>query len=248
MTIEDLKKYGALLEGHFLLSSGLHSNQYIQCAKLLQTIEGKSKVIEALYHNEDVLQFEDVDVVIGGAYGGIRIASIIAWWIGNTLTKSHNPRGIWCERELKVKVEDIRTDNVVMSKYPSVVSGKFQLRRGFEIKEGEKVLIAEDVTTTGKSIGEVAELVKEHGGEIVGAISIIDRRKEKTKYLSFFAIELISLIQLDIPICKPEECPLCKKICENCKFKGNCTLEGGGKAMKNCGWQPKYPLQKLGSK
>jgi orotate phosphoribosyltransferase len=274
MNLEDLKRFGCYQEGHFLLSSGLHSSVYLQCAKLLQTNEGKSKVIEALYHNDAVLQFEDVDVVIGGAYGGIRIASIIAWWIGNTFPESHNPRGIWCERvpeieysissESDISIHASTGEEIYKSQSkPKIKSGKFQLRRGFEIKKGEEVLIAEDVTTTGKSIGEVVELVKGHGGEIVGAISIIDRRDLSKGDLKCNQRDIlicdnereglilqpfISLIQLDIPTWTKEECPLCKKICENCKFKGNCTLEGGGKAMKNCGWQPKYPLQKLGSK
>lgn len=147
---EMLKNSEALLEGHFVLSSGLHSNKYIQCAKLTQYPVYCNFVAEKLagYYKD-----EKIDIVIGGAFGGIVIAYEIARVLG--------VRNVFAER----------------------VDGEFALRRGFSIKEGEKVLIAEDVCTTGKSIKEVANLVKEYKGDIVGCAVIIDRGQEAGKAL-----------------------------------------------------------------
>jgi len=262
MNIEILKETGALLEGHFELSSGLHSDKYVQCAKLLQTSKSKDMLNDLLSEclwdfDSGRLLIERPDVVIGGAYGGIRFASLIAW----RFAFDFNVRGIWCERVPEIKICRVKSerscyscenierdeyskrtackyskrccgghdlkklatkckyyeyDNLSTIEEERIVPGKFQLRRGFEIKEREKVLIAEDVTTTGKSIGEVAELVKECGGEIVGAISIIDRRKLKDDFLAYtYSVKndirpFISLIQLDIQTWKPDKCPLCK--------------------------------------
>ena len=135
---------------------------------------------------------------------------------------------------------------------PFIKSGNFQLRRGFEIKEGEKVLIAEDVTTTTKSIGEIAELIFKCNAKLIGVISIIDRRKYKYDGWKYKDIEIpyISLIQLDINTWKPEECPLCKKTCETCKLFGN---ECDHRTKLECtniksNWTPKYPLIKPGSR
>lgn len=145
-----LEKSEALLTGHFLLSSGLHSDRYIQCAKLTQHPEYCTYVAESL---SEMYKNQKVDVVIGGAFGGI----ILAFEIGRALNK----RAIFAER----------VDNI------------FALRRGFEIKENENVLIAEDVCTTGKSILEVAELVKNCKANIVGAAVIIDRCEDKGQNL-----------------------------------------------------------------
>ena len=148
---------------------------------------------------------------------------------------------------------------------PYIKSDKFQLRRGFEINPGEKVLIAEDVTTTGKSIGEVAELVEEHGGEIVGAISIIDRREKlhqeygkdsltyEYKKWAYTAIKpFMSLIQLDVQTWKPEDCPLCKKSCDTCETpdddEGECQYREKiyDKKEGRCEhWLPKYTLTQM---
>lgn len=149
--LQMLKDTEALLEGHFLLSSGLHSDKYVQCAKLTQypeNTEYAASVLAELYKDDDI------DLVIGGAFGGI----IIAYELARQL----KVRNVFCERG-----DD----------------GEFMLRRGFEIKPGERVLIGEDVCTTGKSILEVKGLVEKLGAVVVGTAVIIDRNNEKGKNL-----------------------------------------------------------------
>ena len=135
MSIEILKETGALLEGHFLLSSGRHSDRYAQNAKLLQYPDKAAEVLAVV---AEQLKDVEIDVVCGPAMGGI----IVAYELGRQLGK----RAIFTERE-----------NNIMT-----------LRRGFEIKPGEKVLITEDVVTTGKSSKETAKVIEELGGEVVG--------------------------------------------------------------------------------
>lgn len=143
--IEDLLiRSEALLTGHFILSSGLHSDKYVQCAKFFQYPEFSRMAagkLKKLFHDVKV------DVVIGGAYGGIIIAYALA--------EAFNVRGIFAER----------------------VEGTFELRRGFEIHPDENVLIAEDVITTGKSINEVIKLVQAHNANVVGIASLVDRNR-----------------------------------------------------------------------
>ncbi|NPV37951.1 Orotate phosphoribosyltransferase [Brevinematales bacterium NS] len=168
-----LLKSEALLKGHFILSSGLHSNRYVQCAKFFQYpayAELAAQKLARLY------QDTPIDVVIGGAFGGITIAYELARALG--------VRGLFCER----------------------VEGIFQLRRGFEIKPGEKVLIAEDVVTTGKSIDEVAQLVKQHGGEVVGVASLVDRHMPDPEKLPY-RFEWLHSVQAEA--FDPASCPLC---------------------------------------
>ncbi len=163
----------ALLNGHFLLSSGLHSNRYIQCAKLTQHpkyCEYVSKTLANMYNGEKI------DVVIGGAFGGI----IIAYQIAAIL----DARNIFAER----------------------VDGQFALRRGFEIKQGENVLIAEDVCTTGKSILEVKDLVNSLGGNIVGCAVIIDRCEDKGQDLG---IRKEWLLSVEAQTHEAANCPMC---------------------------------------
>ncbi len=150
----------ALLNGHFLLSSGLHSDKYVQCAKLTQHPAYCSYVANEL---ASLYKDKKIDVVIGGAFGGIIISYAIASVLG--------VRNIFAER----------------------VDSKFALRRGFEIEKSENVLIAEDVCTTGKSILEVRDLVNEHGGNIVGAAVIIDRCEEKGQDLGMQKEWLLSV-------------------------------------------------------
>lgn len=171
--LEILTETGALLEGHFLLSSGLHSNKYVQCARILQYPDMAEKLAIDLV---DLLLFKrsnlNVDVVVSPAIGGIVM--------GQEMARILKCRAIFTERE-----EHIMT-----------------LRRGFEIKSGEKCLVVEDVITTGKSTKEVIDVVKHYRGDIVGVASIIDRSN-----LEDFSI---SLIKLKIETYAPTECPLCK--------------------------------------
>lgn len=159
--IEDLLVQSqALLTGHFILSSGLHSDKYVQCAKFFQYPEFGEIAARKL---KRLFEDKKVDVVIGGAFGGIVIAMDLA--------RALNVRGIFCER----------------------VEGEFQLRRGFEIKKGEKVVVAEDVITTGKSILEVIKLVESLGGEVVGVASLIDRNQPEPDTLPYDIVWLHSI-------------------------------------------------------
>ncbi|KYH29251.1 Orotate phosphoribosyltransferase [Clostridium thermopalmarium DSM 5974] len=170
--LEILKEVEALLDGHFLLSSGKHSNRYIQCAKLLQYPDRAEKVLSVVY---DKVKNLDFDIVLGPAMGGI----IVAYELGRQLGKP----AIFTER----------------------VDGKMTLRRGFEIKQGQKVLITEDVVTTGKSSLETAEVIKSLGGEVIGIACIADRKSSKIEYPIYSAIEL------EVQSFEKYECPLCKK-------------------------------------
>jgi orotate phosphoribosyltransferase len=169
------KEKGAFLEGHFLLSSGLHSPNYLQCALILQYPDLAEKIAKKIV--EKISKDLKIDVVVGPALGGI----IIAYELARAL----KVRGIFAERE----------------------EGKMTLRRGFSIKPGEKVLICEDVVTTGGSALEVANLIKENGGEVVSFACIVDRSGGK----NIFDKPFYSLIQLKLDTYKPEECPLCRE-------------------------------------
>ena len=171
MVIDILKESNALLEGHFLLSSGRHSNRYVQCAKLLQYPDKAEKVLKVV---ADKVRDIDFDVVVGPAMGGI----IVAYELGRQLGKP----AMFTERE----------------------DGAMALRRGFEIKKGQKVLITEDVVTTGKSSKETIKVVESLGGEVVGIACIADRRTCEIGYPVFSAVEL------NIESYEEGECPLCK--------------------------------------
>lgn len=172
-SIKILKESEALLDGHFLLSSGKHSNRYVQCAKVLRFPD---KAAEILKITADKVRDLDVDLVIGPAMGGI----IVAYELGRQLGKE----AIFAERDDK---------------------GKMSIRRGFTVKPGAKVLITEDVVTTGKSSMEVKELVEAMGGKAVAIACLVDRSKGK------IALPVYSAVKLDIAIYNPEDCPLCKQ-------------------------------------
>jgi orotate phosphoribosyltransferase len=171
MVLEILKETGALLEGHFLLSSGKHSNGYVQCAKLLQYPDKAEKVINKIVEKLSDTHF---DIIVGPAMGGI----IVSYELGRQTEKP----AIFSERE----------------------DGVMTLRRGFEIKKDQKVLIAEDVVTTGKSSLETIRVIENYGGEVVGIACIVDRSNGDIGY------PLYSAIKLDIETYEKEECPLCK--------------------------------------
>lgn len=174
MVIDTLKEVGALLEGHFLLSSGKHSNRYCQCAKLLQYPDKAAKVLKVV---ADKLKDVDFDIIVGPAMGGVVVSYELARQTGKP--------GIFAERQ----------------------DGKMTIRRGFEIKKGQKAIISEDVITTGKSFLEVANIIKELGGEVVGIICIVDRRAEGVEV----EYPLYSAVKLDIKSYEKEECPMCKE-------------------------------------
>ena len=168
-----LRKTNALLDGHFILSSGLHSSKYIQCAKLLSFPDKAEKICKAL-SQKIKRSFRKIDLILSPAMGGI----IIGYEIGRLLKKET----IFCER----------------------VKGKFNLRRGFSIKKGSRVLIVEDVITTGKSSMECVKLIKKSNARLVGFASIIDRSNVKSLKIKK---KIVSHLKITVPTFKPNQLP-----------------------------------------
>ena len=160
-----LKKTDALLEGHFVLSSGLHSPKYIQCAKLLSFPNLADKICKSLA-SKIKKNFKKIDLILAPAMGGV----IIGYEIGKILKKET----IFCER----------------------VNRKFTLRRGFRIKKEARVLIIEDVITTGKSSLECVKLIKKSKAKLVGFASIIDRSTKKSLKIKN---KIVSHLKIDVP-------------------------------------------------
>ena len=171
-SLDILKKTNALLEGHFVLSSGLHSSKYIQCAKLLSYPVLAEKICKSLA-NKIKKKYKKIDLILAPAMGGV----IIGYEIGKLLKKET----IFCER----------------------VNGKFTLRRGFNINKGSKIIIIEDVITTGKSSIECSKLVTDNGAEIIGYACIIDRTNGKSNIKQ----KIVSQIELYIPTFEENKLP-----------------------------------------
>ena len=171
-SLKILKETDALIEGHFILSSGLHSDKYIQCAKLLSKPQKAKDLCQSLAEkiNEN---FNDFNLVLSPAVGGI----VIGYEIGRLL----NVETIFAERVNKI----------------------FQLRRGFEIKKNHKILIVEDVITTGKSSLECSVLAEKLGAKIIGFASLIDRSNGKSKINK----KIVSQVQIEIPTFTEENIP-----------------------------------------
>ncbi|HEY9165477.1 MAG TPA: orotate phosphoribosyltransferase [Candidatus Kryptonia bacterium] len=172
--LELFKMTGALQHGHFQLSSGLHSAEYFQCARVLQYPQ-----YNELLCGEIARYFHDwrVELVASPAIGGIMV--------GQEVARQMRVRGIFAERQ----------NNVML------------FRRGFEVKQGERVLVCEDVVTTGGSAMEIVELVKWAGGTVVGVASIVDRSHQPIN----FAAKTFHLLKMTADTYKPENCPLCKE-------------------------------------
>ena len=169
-----LRKTNALLEGHFVLSSGLHSPKYVQCAKLLSYPHLSKNFCNSL-SKKIKKNFKKFDLILAPAMGGI----VIGFEIGRILKKET----IFCER----------------------VEGKFKLRRGFDIKKNSKVLIIEDVITTGKSSLECFKLIKKKQAKVVGYACLINRSNKKT--LKIKKGKIISQINLDVPTYSKKNLP-----------------------------------------
>ena len=165
-------KTKALLQGHFILSSGLRSAQYLQCAKLLMHPKQSELICKSLAKKIKKI-FKKIDLVVAPAMGGIIVGYEVA-------------------RHLKVP-----------SIFTERVSGEFQLRRGFEIKPGAKILIVEDVITTGKSSMECAEVIKKHKGKVVGFACIVDRSNNQ----SVIKLKIASQITFNIPTYREDQLP-----------------------------------------
>jgi len=168
-----LKKTNALLDGHFVLSSGLHSSRYVQCAKLL-SYPHLAKSICLSLSNKIRKNYKNIDLILSPAMGGI----IIGYEIGKLLKKET----IFCER----------------------VKGSFKLRRGFNIKSKSRVLIIEDVITTGKSSLECVKLIKKAGAKLLGFSCIIDRSNKKTLKIKQ---KIISQMKIDVPTYNKNKLP-----------------------------------------
>ena len=178
--LERFKRTSALLEGHFILSSGLHSTIYLQCALLLQHPTEAIAFGEALAAH---YQGQGIETVAAPAIGGIVIGYEVARQLG--------ARFIWTERE----------------------AGQMILRRGFTVRPGEKVLVVEDVVTTGGSTRETVEALRNAGALVVGAASIIDRSSGRADV----GVPRIALATLDVPSVVPTVCEACARGAEAIK-------------------------------
>jgi len=171
-SLKILKETKALLDGHFILSSGLHSAQYVQCAQLLSKPHLSANFCISLAEKISK-QLNEIDLILSPAMGGV----IIGYEIGRLLNKET----IFSER----------------------VDGQFKLRRDFKIKKKSKVLIVEDVITTGKSSIECSKLVEIAGAEVIGFACLIDRSNKN----SIINKKIISQIEINIPTYKEDNLP-----------------------------------------
>jgi orotate phosphoribosyltransferase len=184
------REAGALLEGHFVLSSGLHSARYFQCARLLAHPDVATRVGAALGKKAAEL---GVDVTIAPALGGILVAHEVARALG--------VRALFAERD--------------------PASGELALRRGFSLEPNERVLVLEDVVTTGGSLRETMGVVRAHGGRVVATGALVDRGEKPAR---FDELPFLSLARLDVPVYEPSTCPLCQS--------GSAAVKPGSRSKK----------------
>ena len=177
MTREEIiavfKEKEVMLEGHFLLTSGRHSDKYMQCAKLFQYPDVSEMICRQLAE-----QFSDMDIdlVVGPAVGGIIMAYEMSRQLG--------VKNIFAERE----------------------NGKMTLRRGFEVQKGAKILVTEDVVTTGGSVKEVIELLDGMGAQVMAVGSVVDRSAGKVG----FGVPFRAVLSMEVKSYEADECPICK--------------------------------------
>ncbi len=167
-----LKESEALRTGHFVLTSGRHSAQYVQCARILEDPALTTRLAQTAV--ERLPEGLDIDLVAAPAVGGLIIGFAVAQALG--------VKFIFSERE----------------------HGAMVLRRAFEIPEGARVLVVEDVVTTGGSVGEVIDLIRKAGGEVAGVVSLIDRGGDKKFVAPFWP-----LLRLEVESWEPDSCSLC---------------------------------------
>jgi len=172
--IKILKESEALLEGHFLLSSGRHAESYIQCAQVLQYPWYTKELAEGI---ADIWSEYQPEIVIGPAMGGV----VLSYAVGQAL----NRPAIFSERK----------------------DGEMKFRRGFDLEKGQRVLVVEDVVTTGGSVKELLKIIEETGAEIIGISSIVDRSNGKVDFKYPFQ----PLLQLEVPSYDEKDCPICKE-------------------------------------
>ena len=169
-----LQETGAMLDGHFLLTSGRHSNVYIEKFRILEHPRALGDVCRAM---SETIQNQNVELVLGAAIGGI----LIAGGVGRYLDVKH----IFSER----------------------VDGKMELRRGFSITKGQRIIIVEDIITTGGSVFELIQLAKDYEAEIVHVVNLVDRSSGEVK----FEVPTTSLLTIPSESWEPEDCPLCQQ-------------------------------------
>ena len=165
------KDTGVMLEGHFLLTSGRHSDKYMQCAKLFQNAD-----ISEMFAKELAAKFSGVELVAGPAIGGIILAYEVSRQLGVP--------NIFAERQ----------------------NGEMTLRRGFSVPKGAKVLVVEDVVTTGGSVKEVVALLQSLGAEVVGVGSIVDRSNGNVD----FGVPFEAVLSMEVVSYDAQDCPICK--------------------------------------
>jgi orotate phosphoribosyltransferase len=169
-----LQETGAMLDGHFLLTSGRHSNVYIEKFRVLENPQALDDVCRAM---AGTVQNQNVELVLGAAIGGI----LIAGGVGRHLAVKH----IFSER----------------------VDGKMELRRGFSITRGQRIVIVEDIITTGGSVFELIQLAKEYEAEIVHVVNLVDRSSGEVN----FEVPTTALLTIPSESWEPEDCPLCQQ-------------------------------------
>jgi orotate phosphoribosyltransferase len=176
--LDTFRRSGALLEGHFRLSSGLHSPGYLQCALVLQHPQHADALGRAIAHRARDLR---ATVVLSPALGGVVI--------GQEVGRALGVRAIFAERQ----------------------DGALTLRRGFMVGENDRVLVVEDVLTTGGSTRETIQVAKAAGGQVVGAAAIVDRSASATKDARArdLGVPFFALVEIDLPTYEPDKCPLC---------------------------------------
>ncbi len=170
--LDHFRATDALLDGHFVLSSGLHSPNYLQCALALQFPRDAAKFGRAIAES---FVGSGIETVASPAIGGLVI--------GYAVAEALNVRFLWTERQ----------------------AGEMTLRRGFSLKPGERILVVEDVITTGGSTRECIAALEAAGGIVVGAASVIDRSNGKADV----GVQRTALVSMDVPSYAPESCPLC---------------------------------------
>jgi orotate phosphoribosyltransferase len=177
----------ALLEGHFILTSGLHSGRYFQCAKVFQYPWHAEKLCTDI---ADHFKNEKIDLVVSPAVGGIIV--------GQEVARLLKVRSIFLERK----------------------DGKMTLRRGFEVSKDERVLVVEDVTTTGGSVKEVIQVLQNQGCVVIAVAAVVDRSGETVT----FGVPYFSLFQMEVKNYSPDDCLLCKS--------GSIAVKPGSRDLK----------------
>lgn len=189
--LNEFRAADALLEGHFVLSSGKHSDRYLQCARVMMDATRAARLLGALAKKVREEIGDPIDLVVSPAMGGVIV--------GYELARQLGVPAIFMER----------------------VEGEFALRRGFEIAEGAKILMVEDIVTTGLSSRECIGAIEAHGGNVVGGACLIDRSNGKAD----IGVKLVPLIGLEVPVYDPDDLPE--------SLKGIPAVKPGSRGLKS---------------